>query len=128
MTKIELIVSKGEKIQGSNCPECGRFLDAASGVIGGNQPAKCQPRVGDISICFCCGVLLKYGENLQLRRLTEEEIVALKSDERNWEIINHLMEKLNEYRTFAEGLTILGHGDIDSFTSEGRLIDVPGGT
>jgi len=114
MTKPQLTIPKGELVTGSHCPECGGFLDGATGVFEGDQPdAKSQPKEGDVSICFYCSSLLKYGENLQLRNPTEEELAEIKADEKQWAIITHLREAMtraNEEREEKKGLTILGHG------------------
>ena len=59
----------------TRCPCCGVEVDRATNVdpeFGG-----IGPRVGDFSICFHCGALLNYNDDLTLRTSTAEEQVKL---------------------------------------------------
>jgi hypothetical protein len=50
------------------CPECGDKHETQS--IEGGSP----PRSGDFSICFNCGEITRYADDLSLRRLTLPEV------------------------------------------------------
>jgi hypothetical protein len=54
----------------NKCPVCGKLLDAATHVLGG-EPA--EPTTGDISICLYCGTPLIFTEELSVRILTPKE-------------------------------------------------------
>lgn len=43
------------------CPSCGKKLDAATAV---SEAAR--PKDGDLTVCFYCGSILVFGENLSL--------------------------------------------------------------
>ncbi len=47
-----------------NCFICGNTLDAATG--------KAKPEPGDITICFYCGTLYRFDENLILQLASNE--------------------------------------------------------
>ena len=57
------------------CLNCGYKLDAATG-IGTSE----RPKAGSISICFYCGAIAKFKEDLTLEGFTIEEIEELKKD------------------------------------------------
>ena len=59
-----------------NCLDCGKNLDAASG-INTDEP----PDPGDISICFYCGHVMAYDEDFGFRPLTDEEERDIAGDE-----------------------------------------------
>ena len=64
------------------CLNCGHKLDAATG-IGINR----RPEAGSISICFYCGAVAKFKEDLTLEGFTVEEIEELKKETEIIEII-----------------------------------------
>lgn len=59
------------KTAGSPCPNCGTVLDGWTGVDG------VKPNIGDISLCWYCGELGKFGPNFVLCKLTDEELIAI---------------------------------------------------
>jgi hypothetical protein len=59
------------RTQESKCPTCGHRIDAASCGEGR------QPRAGDLSVCLYCGQPLEFGEDLQLKVLSEETLKTL---------------------------------------------------
>jgi hypothetical protein len=59
----------------SRCLDCGKILDAATDAFGDEKPAP-----GDASICFHCGHIMAFADNLTLRPLTDEEIKQVAGD------------------------------------------------
>ena len=57
------------------CLKCGRVMPAVTGV--GNNAA---PDPGDAAICFDCGHIMVYADDLSFREATRGEIKALKGD------------------------------------------------
>jgi len=60
----------------SICPGCDRNLDAATWVESGPV----VPVRGDISVCFYCGEVSVFNEDLRLRPITELEIEMIPLD------------------------------------------------
>jgi hypothetical protein len=58
-----------EIMKGSDCPSCGKHLDACSGVEAGGR----SPSPGDITICLYCGHVMAFSDTLGLRDLTDDE-------------------------------------------------------
>jgi hypothetical protein len=54
----------------SLCLNCGKFVDRAEAAIGKDDP---KPEPGDITICFGCGHVMAFDEELGLRELTKDE-------------------------------------------------------
>jgi hypothetical protein len=61
----------------SPCTGCGKVLDMAACVDGDYSP---EP--GNITVCFTCGHLMAYNNNLKLRDLTDKEIIEVAGDRR----------------------------------------------
>lgn len=59
----------------SECPECGKKLDAATGV-----QADQAPRPGDVSICIYCRTWLRFTDDLTLRIMTKEDLEEMPLD------------------------------------------------
>jgi hypothetical protein len=59
----------------ARCPVCEQSNDAATSVSHYGRPAP-----GDITVCLNCGCVLTYTGELQLRRMTREQIEALPKD------------------------------------------------
>jgi hypothetical protein len=57
----------------SACLECGKLLDCATVTDGEDV----EPHPGAISICFSCGHIQAFGDDLRLRPLTDEEIIDI---------------------------------------------------
>ena len=62
-------VGNSVKIRESNCLSCGYLLDAATPVEIDHPPSS-----GDVTICIACGHIMAFGDELELRELTNEEI------------------------------------------------------
>lgn len=60
--------------QATTCPGCAKKLDASSGADG------VAPKPGDCSICWYCGAMLLYQEDLTLRPMTNAEKVEHLAD------------------------------------------------
>ena len=71
------------RVDGFHCNTCLNFLDAFS-EIGGNS----IPKKNDISVCFYCGTISTFDEELNLSRMSEKEIEDLKIN--NPEAYEHL--------------------------------------
>lgn len=76
----------------TNCPICGKNIDAASNVYDDNL----TPKEHDLSVCIYCGSFNFYNADLSLRAASDEEIAELDDDNRN-EIIRmrRAIEMLN---------------------------------
>lgn len=62
----------------SFCPMCKKKLDAATGIS-----MNTQPRVGDLSLCFYCGNVLKFCADLSLQVAFKEDIAKLRKEDRS---------------------------------------------
>lgn len=60
------------------CPNCGKRLDAATCFT---DPAA-KPAPGDLTICFYCGHLMAFADDLRVRQLTDPEMVEVAGDPR----------------------------------------------
>ena len=58
-----------ERVAGSSCPKCGKFLDGVAGMTGTRRP-----KPGDWTVCAYCVELLRFGDRLRLCRLTQAEL------------------------------------------------------
>jgi hypothetical protein len=61
----------------STCPNCKTELDAHKEVANGLD---ILPEPGDISVCVYCGHICAFDEDLELRDLTDKEIVDIAGD------------------------------------------------
>lgn len=68
------------------CPGCGAVLNAATGT-----DSESVPREGDISVCYKCGSLLEFNEDLSVRLLDSSDMKKL-----DWETVEEL-EKIQEF-------------------------------
>lgn len=59
----------------SVCKSCGAENGAASGLAEDERPGP-----GDISICFYCGHVMAFADDLSLRDLTSEEMIEVAGD------------------------------------------------
>lgn len=55
--------------QAGDCPDCLRRIEAASAADGTNR----VPSPGDFSICVHCGAILRYEDDMQLRRVDDDD-------------------------------------------------------
>jgi|SRR5580765_7564284 hypothetical protein len=70
-------VRKETRVPPSACPGCGSELDCASDVI-----ANASPEPGDVTICLTCGLLMRFKDDMRLRRLTGVEMIEALQDPR----------------------------------------------
>jgi len=68
------------------CPGCGATLNAATGTDG-----EAIPREGDLSICYKCGSLLEFNEDLSVRLLDSNDMKKL-----DWETVEEL-ERMQDF-------------------------------
>jgi hypothetical protein len=59
----------------NHCPSCSEKLDAATGHDGQGIP-----EAGDISVCFYCGTVLQFGENLTVHVASNATLQELPED------------------------------------------------
>lgn len=64
------------RVKASPCPGCGEVQDGAFSPESDDSP---EP--GDFSICLECQGLYVFGEDMQLRELTEAEILEVPLDQ-----------------------------------------------
>lgn len=57
----------------SECPTCHYRMDRTSAASGEGIPRK-----GDISVCFKCGAVMQFDENLKMISLGEDALLDLK--------------------------------------------------
>ena len=65
------------RVPESSCPNCGKRLDSAMSTEGDRKPSP-----GDITICMDCRHLCAFAEDMGLRELTDDEVVAVAGDKR----------------------------------------------
>jgi hypothetical protein len=75
--KKAIYLGKSTHHTASACLGCGKLLDASLGV-----GTRSKPRTGAVTVCLDCGHLQAYDGKLQLRPLTETEMVEIAGDER----------------------------------------------
>lgn len=76
----------------SNCLDCGKVLDAATGITGGTPAAGC------LSICIYCGAVTMYGDDLRLRPLTEVEIEDIQKDIETVKLLKRATSLIHFYK------------------------------
>lgn len=59
------------------CPSCGKQLDAYTAIKEGKKA-----RPGDITLCWYCGHIMAFADDLTVRNLTDDEVVAVAGDRR----------------------------------------------
>ena len=69
-------MTKGYHVPESRCTACGHFLDRAGGVDNNDR----KPKPGDVSICIECGHIMVFGDDMQLRDPTGEEMYEIAGD------------------------------------------------
>jgi hypothetical protein len=72
-----MIVGSEHEVIENSCPSCGKKLNATNCVGADNAPSE-----GDFTVCMYCGHLMAFGKNLQLRELTDEEMIDIAGDAR----------------------------------------------
>ena len=85
--------SASYEVPGAHCPNCGKWVDGATGVS-----ADARPSPGDISICIYCSHLSAYADDLTLRHLTDEEMIEIAGDKH----ILAAMRAIEQFRKWKE--------------------------
>lgn len=60
-------------LKASRCPNCGKKLDACSGLDRGPGP-------GDLTVCIECSALVRFDDDMQLTGFSEDEADRLLAD------------------------------------------------
>ena len=81
LRKAEL--GRDQRTKGSPWPHCGKFLDGAFGVGNDGDPGPCP---GAFSLCMDCGETSAFDDDLNLRKLTTEELADMQGSE-GWDRI-----------------------------------------
>jgi hypothetical protein len=63
---------KNFRVPDTRCVNCNKLLDGAAAIAGSRGP-----RPGDVTVCLDCRHLMVYGDDLQLRNPTDDEIVEM---------------------------------------------------
>jgi hypothetical protein len=84
---------KSKQIDGGTCPTCGKTLDGLTNPV--DDDLDMHP--GDISICFYCGTILVFNEELQLVPCTDEYLNDLDEAPREllFQIRESILKRLN---------------------------------
>ena len=75
----------GKRLPVRICKSCGNLNDAATPIESYERPTS-----GDVSVCFKCGHITMFTDNLTLRELTDEEMLEIAHEPR--------IQKLNVLR------------------------------
>jgi hypothetical protein len=77
-----LKVQLDTRLSPSVCLDCGKVLDMAAAVVesAAQRPRVHKPRPGDVTVCWRCGHVMAFDNELQLRNLTAQEIVQIAGD------------------------------------------------
>jgi hypothetical protein len=75
--KKKHFAGKSRRVPLSSCIGCGRRVDASTPI----DHASAKPDPGDITVCFYCGHIMAYAEDLSLRNLTDAEMHAVAGNE-----------------------------------------------
>ncbi len=71
----------GNRVRPTNCLGCGKALDGATGIGGG------EPYPGCLSICVYYGAVTMFGDDMRLRPLTDAEIGEIRADRETWRLL-----------------------------------------
>jgi hypothetical protein len=63
-------------MKATDCPNCGKKLDAATCVTDDGA----RPSPDDLTICFYCGHLMAFADDLSFRKLTDDEMHEIAGD------------------------------------------------
>ena len=64
------------------CLKCGENNDAATGIVDKHARNKLKPKPGDVMLCFNCGHVMMFADDLSFRELTDEERKHAATDDR----------------------------------------------
>ena len=89
---IELIpIGETTRMPDDKCSYCGKLFTQAAAA---HWNPSSLPEPGSVSICVGCGSLHVFGDDLHLRRPTEEELAVMKADGEFWDEITRYCENL----------------------------------
>jgi predicted Zn-ribbon and HTH transcriptional regulator len=92
---------KMTKTRKQECPACGNKINAASSPFG-----DASPEPGDITICAYCRKVLTFGEAMDLRLATDDEI---KEVEKELNQVTQTLKKAYSLINTPNGVEILCH-------------------
>ena len=72
------LADKSARVPATECPICGKKLDAASSVS--DTGAYHEPRPGSLTVCVACGGWLIFKADMTYRRMNADDIGALDSE------------------------------------------------
>lgn len=84
---------QGKPLPVSDCPVCHAPLDAASGKPGQGDA---RPRPGDFSVCFRCGEVFVFQEDMKCRSADLNDLMSL--DEKFREDLGKMQAFIRQYR------------------------------
>lgn len=96
-TFIPLGMKKVRVPNAGECPDCLEKLDGASSRSGRD------PSPGDFSCCAFCGCLLRYGADMSVRRMSEEELNELAPEQQE--------QLMNYHKVFREARNAMTQPD-----------------
>lgn len=67
------------RLPASSCPVCGNECNAATWQAG---PSRKSPEPGDITVCVECVSVLKFGPEMQLQGVSNDEVRAMAAIDR----------------------------------------------
>jgi hypothetical protein len=76
----------------SACTHCGRVMDMATNITGGNIPEE-----GSIGLCIKCSHVMVYDSSLRLRNPNDEEMVEIAGNESILKAVAILAKAKKEY-------------------------------
>ena len=95
---IELIpLKETTDLPDSPCPTCKRILNRAS------AEKMAIPEPGDVTLCFRCGEILIFADNMHLRLPTQVELWGLEAQPETWEYLKMMQAK---FRNAVDAFTI----------------------
>lgn len=79
---MKLKLAKTERMSSHRCLNCSESNDAASGVVDKHARNTLKPRPGDVTLCFYCGHVMMFDNDMSFRELTKEEKMHAATDQR----------------------------------------------
>lgn len=84
----------------SRCPRCGVENDCATDTNSGAR----RPEIGDLSVCFECGLIGVFGLGLRIHEATPEEREAFsRENPEGWATLLNAVALINERNAAAKG-------------------------
>jgi hypothetical protein len=90
-------VERPTAVPRSACPDCGAVSNRPA-----SYAANARPEPGDPTLCFACGALVVFADDLRLRLPTGAELIQLQSDPTVWRLIEAASAALIEKRRATE--------------------------